>query len=162
MKKGFTLIEALVYVIIFFLLITVIIAFVFWFIHSSAKAKVVRETLNTSQWVMHVMSQEIRESESVYTPTSNGTQLSLETTRFLPEGEENTFVDFYLCDNRLCMKRESQNPIYLTPENIEVNNLSFSYTETSVYIEIGINYRNPSNRPELDSFIDLRLTTSLR
>ena len=165
-EKGISVIEVLVYVGVFSLIMVIVTSFVFWFIRSNTKAKVMREVLDSSKKVMELITQEIKESEYIYLPTTSATQLSLKTKKYPAPGEEFSYLDFYLCDSRVCMKKESQDPIYLTPENIEVNNLVFTQVKTgnylSIRINLGVNYNNISDRPEYEASIDLTSTASSR
>mgnify|MGYP001579600108 CR=1 FL=1 len=165
-EKGISLIEVLVYIGVFSLIMVIIASFTFWFIRSNTKAKVMREVLDSSKRVMEIITQEIKESDYVYLPTTSATQLSLKTKKYLALGEEFSYIDFYLCDSRICMKKESQDPIYLTPENIEVNNLVFTQIMSgdylSIRISLGVNYNNVNNRPEYEASIDLTSAASSR
>jgi type II secretory pathway pseudopilin PulG len=165
-EKGISLIEVLVYIGVFSLVMTIVVSFVFWFIRSNTKAKVMREVLDSSKRVMEMITQEIKESDYVYLPTTSATQLSLKTRKYPASGEEFSYLDFYLCDSRICLKKESQDPIYLTPENIEVNNLVFTQIMSgdylSIRINLGLNYNNINNRPEYEASVDLTSTASSR
>jgi type II secretory pathway pseudopilin PulG len=165
-QRGISLVEILVYIGVFSLIAVVIVSFVFWLIRSNIKAKVVRETLNNSKRIMELMTKEIREAESVYIPTTSSTQLSLKTIKHLASGEEISFIDFYLCGTRICLKKESQDPIFLSSENIEVNNLVFTQIASdqaaNIQIDLGVNYKNPGDRPEYRALIDLTSSASLR
>jgi len=169
-KNSFTLIEMLVYIGILVIILTVIFSVLIWSIHSNTKARVMEETLDNTRRAMEIMSYEIREAKSVYDPTSvfgsHPGQLSLETTHYLPEGEKTTYIDFYLCDSQLCLKKESQNPIPLTSGNVEVKNLIFTKIMTgdipSAEINLQIDYKNPNNRPEYQASSSLKSTISLR
>lgn len=168
MKKveGFTLVEILVYLGVFFLVISIIISFVFWLVNSNTKVKVMKEALNNADRAMAIMTYEIKEAESVYTPTTTSNQLSLETIKYLPEGEENSYIDFFLCDSSLCLKKESQGPIVLTSDSVEITNLVFTQIVSgeapSIQIDLAVNYKNPTNRPESQASINLTSTVSLR
>ena len=166
MKKAFTLVEILVYIGIFFLVITIIISFVFWLVHSNTKLKVMRETLDNANRVMKIITYEVKEAKSIYTPTTSSDQLSLETTNYLPEGEETAYIDFYLCDSALCFKKESQDPVVLTSDSVEITKLIFtrivSGQADSIQIDLTVNYKNPANRPEYRASVDLTSTVSLR
>ena len=169
-KNAFTLIEVLVYIVILVIIFFVIISFLIWSLHSNIKVRSITETLNNANRIMEFMSHEIRESSSIYASTSvfdspDG-QLSLETTNHLPEGEQNTFIDFYLCGTRICFKEESKNEIPITPDSIEVSSLEFSRINTgaisSIQIDVTVNYKNPGSKPEYDSTANLKSTVSLR
>lgn len=164
---GFTLMEVLVYISVFSIIILTISSFVIWSIRSTVKAKVMRETLDSAGRAMKILTYEIREAESIYIPTTTLNQLSLQTAHYLPEGEKTTYIDFYLCGEQLCLKKESQNPIALTSDKVEVSNLEFSEVATtsaipSIQILFKMDYKNPSDRPEYRASVNLISTVSLR
>jgi len=169
-QKSFTLIEILVYIGVLSIIILVLVSFVLWFLHSNTKAKVMREVLDNARRAMEIMTYEIKGAESIYTPTSifdsHPGQLSLETSKYLPEGEETTYIDFYLCDTQLCLKKESQDAVVLTLDNVEVSNIVFtlivSGEVSSIQIDLKIDYKNPADRPEYRASVNLTSTASLR
>lgn len=166
MKRGFSLLEVLIYLSIAFVVLTVIVGFVFWLIDSNNKNRVIAQTMNSSKRAMEIMTYEIRAAESVYTPSTSNSQLSLQTNKHLPNDEKTTYVDFYLCGTQLCFKKESQDPIILTPSSTEISNLNFMYilsgTSVSVKIDLTAAYKNPSGRPEYNFSTSLSSTVSLR
>jgi prepilin-type N-terminal cleavage/methylation domain-containing protein len=167
MKKGFTLTEVLVYIAVLSIIILAVSGFLSWIMKSNTKAKVIRETQDNARRAMEIMTYEIKEAKSIYTPTSTSTQISLVTTHYLPEGENTTYIDFYLCQKRLCLKKESQNPIALTSDRVEVNNLEFTQIATtstipSIQISLKIDYITPAARPEYQASFTATSTASLR
>jgi Tfp pilus assembly protein PilV len=169
-RRGFTLIEIMVYAAVLVVLVLVIFSFLAWAIKSNAKTKAMRETLGNARRAMEIISYEIKGAESIYTPTSifdsNPGQLSLKTTRYLPDGEEASYIDFYLCDDRLCLKKESENQIALTSEMVKVSDLVFSRIisgeNSSVQIDLKVDYNNSTNKPEYQSSINIESVVSLR
>jgi type II secretory pathway pseudopilin PulG len=165
-KRSFTLLEVLVYIGILSIVLGVVLSFLVWSVHSSTKINVMRETSDNARRAMEIMVYEIREAMTIYTPTSTSTQLSLQTLHYLPAGEDTTYIDFYICGTQLCLKKESQKPIALTSDKVEVSNLVLTPIVTeeipSVQIELKIDYKNPSNRPEYQASVDLKSTASLR
>ena len=165
--KGFTLIELLIYVSVLVLIILAAGSLFLSASRSSRKAKATRETIDNTRRAIEMMTHEIREAKSIYTPTSvlsssNG-QLSLETTQYCPEGETSTYIDFYICEQRLCLKKESQNPIALTSDRVEIENLEFYQIATSsIQISLKMNYKSLSSRPEDQFSINTTSTVSLR
>ena len=166
MKKGFTLIETLVYIGILTIVVAAIFSFLIWSVRSSTKVKVMRETLDNARRVMEIIVYETKEARAVYVPTSSSTQLSLETLHYLPSGEDTTYIDFYICGTQICFKKESQSPIALTSDRVEVTDLVFTRVVTeqipSVQIELEIDYKNLSSRPEYQASVNLKSTVSLR
>ena len=117
-EMGFSVIETLVSVAVFSIIMLAIMSFVFWANYSNSKAKAEGETLENAKRALEVITYEIRGAKSVYTPTTTANQLSLETLKYLPAGEDKTFIDFFLCGSAVCMKKESQNPVALTSRHI--------------------------------------------
>ena len=166
-KSGFTLLEILVYIAVFSIIIAVLTSFIVWATHSNIKAQAMRETLNNVRDVMETMVYEIRNAQGVYLPTTTSSQLSLETILYLPVGETSTYIDFFLCGNQICFKKEFQAPVPLTSSQVEIKNLSFSQISTSTTspsIQIGVRaeYKNPQGLSEYRASVAVTSTASLR
>ncbi|MFH1401475.1 MAG: type II secretion system protein [Parcubacteria group bacterium] len=166
-KEGFTLMEVLAYISVLVVIISCVISLLFWAVGSASKSKALREVSDNSRRAFEVMDYEIRAARSVYTPTTNSTQLSLETTEYLPEGEKSSYLDFYVSDDVLYMKKESHDPIPLTSDNVEIKKIFFSQISTtstvpSIQVGLEISYKNPSNRPEYSAAIQATSTFSFR
>lgn len=169
-STGFTLIEILVYITVLVIVIVAVSTFSLACIRSNTKAKVMREALDNNRRAMGIMTYEIKEAKSIYLPTSNfdssSGQISLEVVKYLPEGEDTSYIDFYLCGTQLCLKKESQEPITLTSDRVEVSNLFFSRVITneipSIQISLRVDYKNLNNRPEYQASVNSTSTTSFR
>lgn len=166
MRKGFSLFEVLIYLSIAFVVTAVIVSFVFWLIDSNNKNRIMRETLSSAKRSVDIITFETRRAESIYTPTTAGSQLSLETNKYLAAGENSGYIDFYLCGTQLCLKKESQDPVIITPDNMVVSSLDFTYVvsqnKPSVKIDITVQYDNETGRPGYDFSTSLSSTVSLR
>ncbi len=161
-KKGFTLTEVLVYILILSLIFLAISSFFVWVTRINNKLRATREVLTNLQRVMGYMRKEIIAAESIYTPTTTQEQLSLETKRYLPEGEDTTFIDFYLCEKHLCLKKESEEPFVLTSDKVEVNNLSFTQIGTSPpSLQINLEISSKTY-PHYPSTVNITSSVSLR
>jgi len=129
---------------------------------SNTKTKAEREVLENARRALEIMTYEIKGAKNVYEPTTVSDQLSLETYRYLPNDEDNTFIDFFLCDFRICLKKESQDPIFLTSDAVKVEQLEFRQISTngspSIKIDLTVRYNNLKYFPS----IDLTSTVSLR
>jgi len=171
-SKGFTLIESLIYVTVLSMVFLVIFSFFLWVEKSSIKTAVAEETLSNADKVMKLIIYEIKTAHEIYQPTSvfseDAGQLSLKTTDFKPDGESTTIIDFFICNsNKICLKRESQEPIFLTSEKVDVNKLKFDLVynnemEPTVQIDMQIDYNNSSGKPEYQNSVNLKTTATLR
>ena len=131
-KGGFTLIELIIYTAVFAIIAIILTLFVYNLIGIQAKIKISKDVSENSQRAMEIMLKEIRDAQGVYISTSafgsHPGQISLITTKNAPEGEQTTYIDFYLDDNsRLCLKRENAEPEAIISEKIKINNLIFNY-----------------------------------
>ena len=167
MNLGFTLMEALVYTAVLCVIMTVIISFLFWAMRSNNKSGAMREVLDNVQKITDVMSYEIKEAKGIYDPTTTSTQLSLETVKYLSDGEESSYIDFYSASSTVFLKKESQPPIALNTDKVELKNLVFtiiSATDTypSVRINLSLSYKNPNNRQDLAAELAVTTTVSMR
>ncbi len=152
-SKGFTLIELVIYMAVFAILITSITLFAISFVKSTTKSRIKKEVSLGTYSAMKAIVYELKRANSVYTPTSifsnHPGQLSLETSQELPDGEQVTYLDFYLDnDNKLYIKRENQDPQLLISENLRVTNLEFEYLAASseaVRINLTLEYDTPAS-----------------
>ena len=170
-KKGFTLIELVIYTAVFVIIATLLTSFVFNLIGVQAKIRISKEVLENSQRAMEIMLWEIRHAQNVYASTSlfdaHPGQLSLETSQNTPTDEETTYLDFYLDENdRLCLKREGAEDRVLVSENIKINNLVFNYltasSTKSVRIELSAVYNSPTEKITYQATTTLISSANLR
>ncbi len=169
-QKGFTLLEVLIYIGVLGIIVVAVSSYFLWSIQTSTKIKVIGEALDNTRRAMEIMVYEVREAESIYTETSifnsHPGQISLETQKYLPPDENKTYIDFYLSEGKLCLKKESQDPICLTSERVEVKNLVFSQiisgNTPSIQIDLRVDYKNPTGRSEYQAQVNLRNVASLR
>lgn len=168
---GFTLVEVLIYISVLTLIVSVTISFFLWISKSSNKTKAARETLDNARRVMEIMTNEVRESNGIYSPTSafgiTNSQLSLETVKYLPEDESASYIDFFICEQRLCLKKEGQDPIALTSDMVEIEDfkiyqIATTSTIPSIQINLKVKYKSPSSKPEHQFSINTTSTISLR
>lgn len=167
--EGFTLIEMLVYVAVLVIVFSAVVYFFLWTTRSQTKAKVIHEVLNNARRAIEIMNSEIKEAKNIYTPSSifdsHPGQLTLQTTKHLPAGENTSYVDFYLCDDRLCLKKESQPPVALTSDKVKVTNLLFNQiasTSPAIQIDLKIEFKDSTGRPERQTAIETTSLSSLR
>jgi len=125
MQKSFSLIELVVYIGLFVLMAIFLIIFSVNFLKQQREELTENNLISSVADALDFIVYEIRESDAVYASTSvfklDNSQLSLITTKNLPIGETSTYEDFYLSNHHLFLKRESQNPILLTPADINIS-----------------------------------------
>jgi len=147
-SAGFTLVEMLVYLAALVLLVGTVTALLVWLVRASSQVHVQNELVAGVEHALALMTNEIREAKSVYTPATTSSQLSLQTNNNVPALETSTYVDFFLCGTRLCIKREFQAAQALTSEKIQIQNLEFTQVQTgsaaSVHIAIEASYFDAS------------------
>jgi len=165
-KKGFTLIEMVVYAALLVLIVGAISVLLFGTLKSHAKTRVTRDVMHNITLAVDAVFLEVKEAEDIYDSTTSTDQLSLVTTKNIPTGETVTYVDFFICDTRLCIKRENQSPIALTSESVEIRSLEFKKVVTglipSIQMTLLIGSNNPNNRPELEAEIETISVVSFR
>lgn len=163
---GFTMVEILVSLGSFSIVFLTIISFVLWANFYNAKTTADGEVAENARRILDLIAYEVRGATSIYTPTSTSDQLSLETTRYLPTGETITFIDFFLCGSSLCLKKESQSPITIHADSVEISDLSFSQilnaSTPSVKIDLTVSYKNQHSTTGNYASASLTSTASLR
>lgn len=130
-QAGLTLVEVLVYAALLAITTTVLIRFALQINQRTAVARTTSTVLSNAHGALTLLTREIQHANGVYDPTSvfdiHPGQLSLATYQNLPADEKETYVDFYIDDDRLYRKRESQPAELVTSENIRITNLTFTY-----------------------------------
>lgn len=168
LQSGFTLIEVLIYATIFVIIGVVISSYFIQIVNVTETSRRARESNDNASRAMNVITQEIKHATAVYTPTSvfgtNPGQLSLETTRDLPAEENTTYVDFYLDDEGIYLKREGQAGELITSEKVKVTTFTFTHltggTDTSVQVNLTVEYIDAASGPKTP--VTLTQTASLR
>lgn len=125
-----SMIQVLVYVVLLTLISTSLIAFTINLLERSNASRTTIATLDNARGALNVMKSAIRQAEAVYTPTSSlGShpgQLSLVTLQNPPTDENQTYIDFYLDDERLYRKQEGSAAEQITSEQIRITSLTFN------------------------------------
>lgn len=157
-SKGFSLLEVLVSLTIFSLILSAVVSFLLSMNASNLKTKADREALENAKGAIEQIAYEIRSAKSIYTPTTTENQLSLETSKYIPAGETNTFIDFFLCGSAICLKKESQEAIAITSSSVQITNLAFSQISTggSPSVQIDLTVNSGASSTSLTSTASLR------
>ncbi len=137
-QKGFSLIEVVVSLAIMSMVLLFIFSFFWWMNFYNSQANGDTQALDNARTALDQITYEIRGAESVYTPTTTSSQLSLQTARYLPAGETYTYIDFFLCGNAICFKKESQAPVMITSSQVSVSNLVFNQMANGSYPSVQV------------------------
>lgn len=148
-----------------------VINFALSLLTSYGKIQASKEAMNNAQVALDAAVREVKHASKVYTPTgafspTDPGQLSLETPLDPPAGEASTYVDFYVDNNKLYLKRESQSALALTSDRVKVKNLTFTRltppnAPEAVKVQITVGYNAPAGSA-LDVSTTLNATASLR
>lgn len=167
--KGFTLTEVLIYSAILAIVSLVVLVFINQLLGVNETSRRAREATDNARRAIDTIAQEVRHADSVYLNTSvfetNPGQLSLETTRDVPIDEDMTYVDFYVDNEQLFIKRENQAEQRLTSEKVKVTNLTFTNLKGStawpaIRISLTVEYRDPISGPR--NQVNMMTTAVLR
>ncbi len=165
---GFTLIELLAGMAIFVVLFGTLTTFIVWVYRSNVKFQALSEVSTNTQRATQIIIDEVRSASSVYLPTTNATQLSLETSRYQPAGETLSFVDFFICDTQLCMKKETDtSPVAITSNKVQIDSLDFDLLSNDdgpylVQITLVVSYKQSSGALEEQAQTSITSTAILR
>ena len=134
-SKGLSLITTLVYVGLLALVLAVATRLTAGLLHANAQAQLAGEVIDNAQSALATITQEIQQADGVYTPTSllNATpgQLSLATRHNLPTDETITYVDFYVDDQHLYVKREGSAGSLITSPRVKISHLEFTHLNSA-------------------------------
>ncbi len=176
-KRGFTLIEGIVYVALFVLIFGALVNYALSLFTAFAKTAAQRETINNARTAMDAIVREIKYSKAVYQPAScfgiadaklacagGKRQLSLITSQNLPSDESQTYSDLYLDGDKVYIKREGAAAGALTSGKVRVTNLVFERLDNdgreSVRTTLTIEYDTAS--PKIQNSVTLYSTAALR
>lgn len=128
--RGFSLIEAVVYIGLIAIIVSTAIYFLTNLFTTYSKIYAQKEVAVNIQDALNTITQEIKFGKGLYTPTSifdnDSGQLSIETSQNPPTGETVAYVDFYLDNGRVYVKKENQNTLPLTSNQVKINKLKFT------------------------------------
>lgn len=150
--RGFTLIELLVYTAVLSLVLVLAVQFALGVFEAAAKSAAKEEVQINAANILRVFDFEVRNAHRVYVSTSDFVndpgQLSLKTSRNLPMGETESYVDIYLDNGRACIKRELSGVSCVSSNDVEVTSLAFtkiaqSEGGESVRMRFSIQNRSP-------------------
>ena len=161
---GFTLIELMLYVVIAAAMLGSIAFFLALDLQSQIKYQVISEVEQQAAIVLNLMTQAIRNAESINLPVqgSNDSSLSLDVVDVLDDP-----TVFSLSNNIIYISEGAQSSLALTSDQVQITNLAFynlskTGTPGNIRIVMAVSYHNPQNRQEFDYSKTFYATASLR
>ena len=164
MKKGFTLVESLLYIAILSVMVVALSAFLTMSYTSRVKASVIAEVEQQGSQTLNLITQNIRNSASVTTPAIAGSGASLTLTEYTV-ADSPTVIN--QSGNALRITEGANIAINITSNRVVVSNLLFqnltrSGTPGNVKISFTLTHVNPDNRGEYIYSKSFTATASLR
>ncbi len=163
-KKGFTLVELLLYVGLSAILLLVISLFLTTMLAARAKQQTITEVEAQAMQMMQIITQSIRNAEGINSPLAGE---SASTLSLSMSDAQNNPTDFNMNQNTLQITEGSQSSINLSNTgihitNFTVQNLSRNDTSGLVRISFDVNYNNESGRSEYNYNKSFNTSVSLR
>jgi type II secretory pathway pseudopilin PulG len=161
-KKGFTLIETILYVAIMGIAISSFIAFGMSISASRSKTYVVQEVQANARLLTDVMSKSLKHARGVVSPMAGESNSLLVLD--MPESEPD--MTFSIIDGIVFLTDGVGEPTALVSSRVEVTDLQFSNIaqaggQDSVLFEFGIKYRY-DNSPDFSYTDSFRSAVTLR
>lgn len=147
-NNGFTIIEMVVYIALVSILLTVLFNVISFTFKSNNRLVAWSKVNSDTHSAIDRMTYEITNSQYIYLPTSNFSttpdgQLSIVTEVNLSTNEQKAYIDFYLENGTIFLKKDGQSPVALTSADVSVSSLEFFYHKNgvreSVTIDLTIN-----------------------
>jgi len=137
-KKGFTLIEFLVYLSVLGVLFLSLFSFLVWIFRFNEKMKITEDSLYYGNRIMSIMNYNLREAQGIDLSASNFNTDAGNIVFINRDGERSEFL---ICDNDFCFDQEGSEKI-MTPGDFVVERLRFEIIEGGdsalIYINLAI------------------------
>lgn len=162
MKKGFTLIEVLIYITIIGAVVSGFIIFALSINSSRSKTYVIQEVQANARTALDLISQKIRLAEDVINPTEGNSNNSL----ILDMPNSDPDLTFSVTDGILGVAEGAGDPTPITSNKVNVSNLFFTNLAVSgerdnIRIEITVEYEGDGSK-EYEHSQSLQTAVSLR
>lgn len=163
-NKGFTLIEILLFLGISATMLLVVSIFITFILQAGTKSQTVAEVEQQGLFAMQTITQVIRNSTSITSPTAGNSATS--ATFVVPTGALSPTI-FDLSSGAIRIKEGAGTAVNLTNTEVTASALNFqnlSWTSTSgeVRISFTLTRNNPENKNEYDYSKTFYATAALR
>jgi len=165
-KKGFTLIEILIYTAMVAIFLVTAVNFSLDVIEGKAKARSMREVQQNSRFAIEKMTQEIRRAEDINLAESVFDTHPGVLSLAMPEAEKNPTVFDLSLDSALRITQGTSTPEILFSNQVAATNLVFTNLSPlawskNIKINLTVQYKNPE-RKEFEATSTLETAVSLR
>ncbi len=167
MKKGFTLIEVLIYITIIGVVVSGFIVFALSINSSRSKTYVAQEVQANARTALDLISQKIRAATGVNVASSTfDVDPGLLSLAMASSTQNPTIVDLNQDDGVLQITASTSNPVAITSDEVKVTNLVFTNLTPSgergnIRIEITVEYAGDGSK-EYEYSQSLQTAVSLR
>jgi type II secretory pathway component PulJ len=125
-KTGFTLVEVTIYVALFAVISIFLLQGLILLGTAYRRLQAERDVVASMRSAVETLGREVKSARGIYTATSifgsaTSSQLSLEVPTAALTNETTYFVDFYVDNGRLYIKREGETAFAITSESVVVS-----------------------------------------
>lgn len=164
MKKGFTLIEMLLYLSILSIVVLALSSFLYLSYSSRVKATVIAEVEQQGNQIMSIINQNIRNSQSITSPAAGVSAGSITLAEYSAPLSPTIFSQSV---NKLQITEGATSAVDITSNRVIVSSLTFqnlsrASTPGIIRIQFTLSHVNPSNIGEYIYSKTFTSTTSLR
>lgn len=166
-KKGFSLIEMVVYASLLAALSVWLVTISMHMVNAYFLLRAEREVIGNARVLLESVSKNIAEASEVYAPTSRFDsdigQLSLLTSEGAMPEHETAYVDFWVDNGRLWMRKEGQTSLVLSSTAVRVSQFRLErITQSLSHQAVKITLRIEYGRPKFTANTMLHATMALR
>ena len=167
-KKGFTLVETLIYVAIFALVSTALISFILNILNIHAKNYVEQEVEANARMALDIISGRIRAASDINIGTSVfGSDPGLISLAMADVSKNPTIIDLSADNGTLRIKEGTSAYVNLTSSGVKITNLVFTHLSQTalrdnIRVEITVEYNNSSGDKEYQFAQTLQTAINLR
>jgi type II secretory pathway pseudopilin PulG len=165
--NGITLLETVIYVALLTGISILMINSMLQIVDVYQRARLEREVLSNARLILETLQKSIAQAETIYWPTSlfnqSAGQLSLVTTISAQPEHTTAFIDYYLDNGRLWLKKEGSQAIPLSAATVRVVNFRLERIMQSLDREaVKITLQVDAANQKYATSITLNSTTAVR
>ena len=166
-ERGTTILEIIVYTALYGIIAIIISNFLIQIINAYNISRAEREVLSNGRLLLETVTKSLAEAEEIYTPTSAFNkdlgQISLVTKTNVKPEHTTAFIDFWVDNGRLWMRKEGAEATPLSASSVRVGKfrlerLSQGLRRDAVRLTLQVNFA----QQKFSSTITLTATTALR